>query len=267
MNQNNESISDYWRQEYSENIQKYSAYEASKQFNQIASLFTPGKSYYYVLNMHNLELDHLSPSVKEFVGEEPENITMEMLLALALPSEIQGLQMKEKLIKDFYIKYLRTEEIMDYKVVYTYKLKDHKGEVRTMLHQATALSVGENGLFEHIFSVHTDVSHLKINSSNTISFINLKGGESFYNIDAMTGEFDPLANSNSTDLHDLFSEREREIIHELARGANAGEIAQHLNISTHTVKTHRKNILHKSGCLNTAHLIAQCLMGGVIQIG
>jgi len=49
-------------------------------------------------------------------------------------------------------------------------------------------------------------------------------------------------------------------------GSSAKEIATNLHISPHTVETHRKNILQKSDCTNTAQLIANCLTGGVINI-
>lgn len=51
--------------------------------------------------------------------------------------------------------------------------------------------------------------------------------------------------------------REREIVLLLAQGFSTKEMAQHLNISFHTVETYRKNLLHKLGARNTVHLIAK----------
>ncbi len=266
MNNEFDKISNYWKSEYSKNIKDYKAYNTSEQFKQIANLFAPGRSFYYVMNMHNLEIDHISISVQNFIGKKPELISMNDLLALALPTEIEALQLKEKVIKDFFLNYLKPEEIMDYKVIYTYQLRDFKGNVRTMLHQATALSVGSNGFFEHVFSVHSDISHLKVTSINTISFVNSKAGESYYNLSIENGKFDQQKGKEQNNFSELFSKREKEIIEELAKGSNAKEIASNLHISPHTVKTHRKNILQKSDCSNTAQLIASCLTGGVIDI-
>ena len=55
------------------------------------------------------------------------------------------------------------------------------------------------------------------------------------------------------------SERELEVIQLLSRGLNTREIADMLNLSEHTIATHRKQIIRKSGCRNTAHLVATCL--------
>lgn len=259
-------IAKYWKEEYSENIRKYNSYEAGKSFDQIASFFTPGDSFYYVLNMHNLELEFVSKSVENFAGSPHDEIRMGDLLSLALPTEVEYLQLKEKVIKDFYLNFLSPDQITDYKVMYTYKMKDHNEKLRTILHQASALSVSENGFFEHVFSVHSDISHLNSCSCNRISFFHLQGGKSYCNIDVSNGSFDPEASLNQENLKDLFSEREKEIISKIAKGESAMEIADNLHISVHTVKTHRKNILQKSGCKNATELVANCLVGGVISI-
>lgn len=259
-------IANYWREEYSENIRKYNSYEAGKNFDQIASFFTPGESFYYILNMHNLELEFVSNSVEKFAGSPPEKVQMGDLLSLALPSEVEYLQLKEKVINDFYLNFLSTDQMLNYKIVYTYKMKDFKGEGRTILHQASILSLSEDGFFEHVFSVHSDISHLNSCSCDRISFIHLNSGESYYNIDVSKGSFDPEATLRQEDLKDLFSEREKEIISRIAKGESANDIAEKLHISIHTVKTHRKNILQKSGCKNATELVANCLVGGVISI-
>ena len=259
-------IAKYWKEEYSNNIRKYNAYEAGKNFDQIAAFFAPGDSFYYVLNMHNLELEFVSKSVKNFAGISPAQVNMGDLLALALPSEVEALQLKEKVIKDFFLNFLSTDEIMNYKVTYTYKMKDYKEKPRTILHQASVLSMGEDGFFEHVFSVHSDISHLNSCSCNRISFLHLQGGKSFSNIDVSAGCFDPEATLSKENYKALFSKREKEIIARIAKGENATEIAKHLHISPHTVRTHKKNILQKSGCKNTTEMVANCLVGGVISI-
>jgi DNA-binding NarL/FixJ family response regulator len=53
----------------------------------------------------------------------------------------------------------------------------------------------------------------------------------------------------------LLSEREIEIAKLLANGASSKEIAARLGISTHTIKTHRVNIMHKLKVTSLAELI------------
>lgn len=59
---------------------------------------------------------------------------------------------------------------------------------------------------------------------------------------------------SKTGIEDL-SEREKEIIKCLADGLNSKAIANQLFISEHTVKTHRRNIMHKLKVKTSAELI------------
>ncbi len=54
---------------------------------------------------------------------------------------------------------------------------------------------------------------------------------------------------------DTLSEREIEIIKYIAEGCNSKAIAESLFISEHTVKTHRRNIMHKLHVKTSAELI------------
>lgn len=55
-------------------------------------------------------------------------------------------------------------------------------------------------------------------------------------------------------LGTIFSKRELEISELLSQNLSSKEIAQQLNISNHTVDTHRRNILKKTGLKNTSFL-------------
>jgi DNA-binding CsgD family transcriptional regulator len=266
MNSKHGEIAAYWRSVYSEKIKESKSYDIPEQFNKIASLFAPGTSYYYIINFHNLELEYLSSSVKYFINGELNSITIKDLLEVALPEEVESLQLKEKVIEDFFVRFLNGKNITDYKVIYYYRMKDKNGKIRTMLHQATALSVDNDGFFLHVLSVHSDISHLNILPDNSVSFMNLKGGESYFNMDIHTGKFAPQKELKKPDLSVLLSVREKDIVSEIALGLSNDQIARKLNISPHTVKTHRKNIMKKSKCENSAQLVANCLMSGVINV-
>ncbi len=65
-------------------------------------------------------------------------------------------------------------------------------------------------------------------------------------------------------LSDHVSTRERDVLGLLIRGYSNPEIAKKLNISEHTVKTHRKNAMTKTGSKNIAQLIATCIRQGIL---
>ena len=60
------------------------------------------------------------------------------------------------------------------------------------------------------------------------------------------------------------STREAEIIRMVAEGLTNKEIADRLCISTHTVTTHRKNIMAKLGVNNTAGLVMFAIKNGIV---
>lgn len=261
-----DKIVDYWQSNYSKTIQESKKFEVPEHFKRMANLMAPGKSYYYIANFHTLELELVSDSVEEFIGKKASFASMDKLLALALPSDIENIHKKEKVIRSFFSDYLHHSEILDYKVVYTYKNKTYDGKERVMLHQATALTKSERGQFIHVFSIHSDISHLSVKSTEDVSFININGGPSFYNVDTSTGEFNSKKLQKSTSFKEILTAREIEIVKELALGKSAKEIALSLNLSGHTVKTHKKNILGKVDCHNSTHLVAICLAEGLFNV-
>lgn len=259
-------VSEFWRKEYSSEIRDYKPFEISEQFQKIAALFAPGTSYFYILNTHNLELDFISPQVKEFVGPDIEKVTIEYLLSLAVPDETPKIVKKEKVIRDFYSRFLPKEKITCYKLFYTYKLQDYSGKQRVMLHQATPISTTPEGHLQHVLSVHTDISHLVSKSTSSVSFQDLDGERSFYNIDPKHEKFDPdFAMPEPAGLSCSLSKRELEVLENITSGLNTKEIAEKLCVSSHTVQTHRKNIMKKCGCRNTAELVAETMVAGLVS--
>jgi len=61
-----------------------------------------------------------------------------------------------------------------------------------------------------------------------------------------------------------FSPRELEILIKLKEGLNSKAIAEILNISSHTVDTHRRNILAKTPCKNIVELVQMAIKMGMI---
>ena len=261
-----EKISEFWRNEYSRKIESYKAFHVSDHFRKVAALFSPGLTYFYVLNVHNLELDFVSPEIEDFIGVSPKDTTIEKLLGTALPQELEWVEKKEKVVKDFYQNFLKSSDRTKYKLVYTYKMRDSKGKKRVILHQATPLTTTEDGAIQHVLSIHTDISHITSRTTRKISFIDLLDSCSYYNLDPSEEIFDPeLANSEPEYLFENLSIREKEILSFLARGLAAKEIAEVLHVSIHTIQTHRKNILKKTRCRNTAEVVAEGMVSGFID--
>ena len=67
-----------------------------------------------------------------------------------------------------------------------------------------------------------------------------------------------------SESHEL-SERERDVLVLVAKGLTNKEIASELNISPHTVISHRKNIVHKTGIRSVAGLTVYAVLNKFID--
>ena len=70
----------------------------------------------------------------------------------------------------------------------------------------------------------------------------------------------------NTEMDEL-SEREKEVIKCLANGMNSKAISNALFISEHTVKTHRRNIMHKLKVKTSAELIRLAIEKKILEVG
>ena len=62
------------------------------------------------------------------------------------------------------------------------------------------------------------------------------------------------------------SDREKEVIAEVAKGLTNKEIADKLNISIHTVTTHRKNISRKTGINSISGITVYAIINKLVDL-
>jgi two-component system, NarL family, response regulator NreC len=66
------------------------------------------------------------------------------------------------------------------------------------------------------------------------------------------------------DRYELLTERERQLYHMLSEGQSNKEIAARLNLSLHTVETHRTRIMEKMGVHSIAELVLSAVRRGIV---
>jgi two-component system, NarL family, response regulator len=64
----------------------------------------------------------------------------------------------------------------------------------------------------------------------------------------------------------MLSDRERQVIAQMAKGKNNREIGAELSITEHTVRFHVNNVLSKLGANDRAHAIVLALRQGIVQL-
>ena len=225
--------------------------------DQIASLFSPGDFYYYVLDLDCLKFDLVHGGTREVLGIEPDQFTLDGRLALMHPDDIPHLYEKEALATDFLYHRIEREDILSYKIVYLLRLRHAEGHYKTILHQEKALSVTD-GKIHYLLGIHTDVTHLNISFNHNVSFRGYQKPSYYatYNNGMFT--------LGKSIYKSLFTKREVEIIQQISHGLTFNEMADRMHVSPHTVNTHKKNILLKSGCHNMSEVIARCIREGII---
>jgi len=225
---------------------------------QVANLFSAGSFYYYIINFETLRMDYVDDRIQTVLGVDPKDWTLDKGFELIHPEDLKQMHRKEAKAVDFLMNHIPPEDILRYKVVYVLRLRHTNGSYKTILQQSKAITLSDDGKVQQVLGIHTDVTYLNMKVDHKISFIG-DGRPSYYSL-STDEEFKP----EELDFHTIFTPREKEILANIAQGKTFSEIAGILNISPHTINTHKKNILKKSECHNTTELIARCVREGVI---
>ncbi|TDT77780.1 LuxR family two component transcriptional regulator [Litoreibacter halocynthiae] len=137
-------------------------------------------------------------------------------------------------------------------------LLERKPDIRILIlsmHDApeyvsTAMSHGARGYL--LKDVPTDEIHRAIQA--------VMRGETY-----LCGGATASLSPNTSDGRESLTAREQTILLQLAQGKSNKEVAVDLDISVHTVETHRKNIKRKLGINSTAGLTRYAMEHGVLQ--
>jgi DNA-binding CsgD family transcriptional regulator len=223
----------------------------------VKNLWTIGHFFVVVANTYEWKIELTAGECEEVSGYSAVEIEAKhagFMFTFPLPEDT-GFNMAVTQLGMQYINSRPAEEKELIFMVYFYRAKRKDGKVITVQHQSIPLYFDENNtpfIFSNIF---TDISYLGVTRVPHALNINRFTNEVFHI------EPDRL---QLTKAETLFSAREREIILLLLKGYNSRLIAQQLFISPETVRTHRKNILKKTGLTSTVGLLGHALTHGIV---
>ena len=224
-------------------------------FNDLTnSIISTGPFSYYIIDFFDMSLSHISPSLYEMHGFHPDTITFNDVLGAIHPDDIEFVVKAEAFLTRFFNENVSREKLLNYKISYSHRCRVKNGEYVLYNHQALMLTMDDSGGYGKSLNIHTRIDHLSNFNTYKISLIGLNGEPSFMN----------LSLDEDNKENNEFSKREIDIIKLIGSGLNTTEIAEKLFISPLTVKKHRNNILSKSGSKNTAELIKNCIIQGLI---
>lgn len=217
--------------------------------SQIISL---GPFYYYIIDFYDMSLSHISQSIQDIHGYDPEHTTFQDILGTIHPDDISYVQKTETAIAEFYYTKLKPEQLLRYKMNYSFRSRMADGTYALLNHQAILLTLDSNGGFGKSLNIHTRIDHIASTNNMKYSLIGLDNEPSFMN---RSVQENALLN---------LSKREVEIVKLIADGMDSIEIADRLFISPKTVKKHRSNILKKLNVKNTSQVVKEAILAGLI---
>lgn len=224
-------------------------------FNDLTnSIISTGPFYFYIIDFFDMSVSHTSAAISEIHGFDCDTVSFNDILGAIHPDDIEFVTKAEKFFTDFFYKKVGFEKMLHYKISYSFRFRLKNGEYALFNHQSLMLTLDDNGGLGKSLNIHTRIDHLSNLNTYKVSFIGLNGEPSFMNVNPSQ------ENQELTE----FSKREIDIIKLIADGLSNAEIGEKLFISALTVKKHRNNILAKSDSKNTAQLIKNCILQGVI---
>jgi DNA-binding CsgD family transcriptional regulator len=223
----------------------------------LLNIFHVGDFYYYIINIPTIEMEHVSESITKVLGlENPDEFSAKYIFENLHPEDRNRFFAHEQKVTEFFNN-LAPEQVLKYKVNYDYRIKHADKSYRWIHHQVVTLQSDEQGSVIRTLGIHTDITHMKSdNKPCGLSFIGMEGEPSYYNVDVEEIILLPSK--------ELFSMREKQVLRLIIEGHNSRVIADMLHLSIHTINSHRKNILSKSGCKTLVELGGKAIREGWI---
>ncbi|MDB5206764.1 MAG: hypothetical protein JWR72_1839 [Flavisolibacter sp.] len=218
----------------------------------LLSLFHVGDYYYYVFNIKTSSFELMSEDIYRVLGYMPEEVDVPFFLSKIHPEDQPYFLNFENKVTEFFSS-LKPEQILNYKVSYDYRIQKKDSTYIRILQQVFTIQLKEDNQVIKTFGFHTNISHLKQTGVPVLSFIGLNGEVSYMDVNVKQ-VFSPSTIS--------LTSREREVLALLMKGKKSEQISKELFISKLTVDTHRKNILRKTACNNTAGLVSEAVKNG-----
>lgn len=205
---------------------------------------------FFVFDLTDATISHFG-GMKRMFGYELENLDLAFILDKLHPEDSDQVQaiLKNAIRQSIKIaipKYTNVLKISS-------RFRKSNGEYIRTVSENFIIQTDDDQFVQSFLVRYTDISFL--DDSETVEW--------WVNTDFI--DKDDMVNSVYGENKDIFTSREKQIILIMLMGNTNMEIANDLNISRHTVSTHRKNILSKSNCSSMQELKVFCKKNGVFD--
>jgi len=186
------------------------------------------KSYYYIYNCKRNNIEYMSHNILDVLGYTVEEFDMDSFILSIHPDDLAYrnqceynlVQLRES---------IATSTLFKYAISYSFRLKTKAGNYVTIKQEYQTIETDEYGNMYKNFVYHEVIADYQIRPEFDFLIIDKEKSKTI----SFNAEFN-------------LTKREVEILTLINEGYQSKEISEMLNISTHTTKTHRKNILYKT---------------------
>lgn len=206
-------------------------------------------TFFCITNTQTLEFEYVSKNFKACIGLDSELLEsqgMRYFWSRIHPEDLEKWLTALNHLMEFTLGNIKEEDRNKANYTWNYRFKNADDTFVNIVQNTTPLAFDSHGKpiigLAHYTVLHPD---LKMDISASAKLLNDKD------------EYETVYFNNFSQklLSDGISNRERDVIRLLVLNYSSKEISEKLNISPHTVDTHRRNILKKLNISSTGELI------------
>jgi hypothetical protein len=209
--------------------------------NQLEAISEANKQFFHVADLIQARITWASKRCEQMIGIKPEELDAYHFMEATHPDDLEkhtlGRSKMFNLANDLF-KAKKGKALLSIDI----RIRNSLGEYPNLLFQLYFM-YSEQYHTVFLFQVHTDIDAFKKRKYGYHYYV----GTDFSNFRYPDEELIMIGNP--------LSDREFEILRLIESGLNSEEIAEKLFLSVHTVNTHRRNILEKTGKPSMADLI------------
>jgi len=203
----------------------------------------------YIADMQELFIPY-QRGIERLLGYSEQEFDFDLLMQIYHPDDCERYTYLVKIANEWIRK--SKLEPFTFEATFDYRVRKKNGSYIKVLRQSTAFESCLEKSIKSSFSIISDISRIKTDTSVNLSVLQLNTGRII------------LVDKEENPEPTHFTKREKEILLKIKKGLNSQAIADDFNCSKHTVDTHRRKMLRKAGCKNTVELIGLCSRLGII---
>ena len=222
--------------------------ESEKDFEFLTEFHAQTSVGILVYNTISMTYDYCSPTLEDLLGYSPSDFKtggLKFAMSLVHPdhAKIYSKELVPLMFKYMAI-YAFKGQLKNLRFSYNFKIMNKEGQYIWAMHNSNVLKVNKWQVPLQFVTCITDFSEMNFDESVTLS-ISLKDQ---HITPLLTKRFYPHQASFQ------LSPKETLILQKIGEGKSSKAIAEELNLSVHTVNTHRKNMLEKTKSKNFLQL-------------